>query len=68
MIRINFIEKFFVAALVILSISVSETLAQRNNQLNQKFALAQQLEKQGEFARALVLYKEVYEAQRTNTR
>ena len=66
MIRINFIEKFFVAALVILSISVSETLAQRNNQLNQKFALAQQLEKQGEFARALVLYIEVHEAQPTN--
>jgi len=66
MIRISFTEKFFVVSLVILSISATEALAQRNNQLNQKFSLAQQLEKQGDFASALVLYKEVYEAQPTN--
>lgn len=67
--RVSFPYRFpeyFVILLILLSFGVSPAEAQTNKEISQKHILAQQLERQGDLEKALILYKEIYALQPEN--
>ena len=68
MLTLSFIRKFFILAALAAITQPVFLPAQNTSLLNQKFAIAQLLEKQGEMEKALELYRELYAVQPGNNR
>ena len=69
MLKVSFpyrLSKCFFILLFFLSFTVSSLQAQIDKEISQKSILAQQLERQGDLEKALILYKELYALQPEN--